>query len=92
MNKRFWQKNFLYGALSAGLLMASYGCGGGGSSNAANTAPPAASAPQPTPVIASGVITGFSSVYVNRERYEVESDTVVAIEDEAERVGDDRCL
>jgi hypothetical protein len=94
MNSQLVQRNLLYSALSAGLLLSSYGCGGGGGgSSATGQAPaPAATAPQPTPVIASGVITGFSSVFVNGERYEVESDTVVDIEDAAERVGDDSDL
>lgn len=94
MNMQNWQRNFLYLTLSAGFLASSYGCGGGGGGNSgmANAPAPAASTPQPTPVTASGVITGFSSVFVNGERYEVESDTVVAVKDEAEQMGDDSAL
>jgi hypothetical protein len=92
MKMQFWQKKVLYGALSTGLLAGSYGCGGGGGNSEIANPPPTAAAPQPTPVLASGVITGFGSVFVNGARYEVESDTVVDFEDEAERVGDDSDL
>jgi len=74
------------------LGLSACGGGGGGSSSApppAGTNPPA---PASIPVTASGVITGFSSVFVNGARYEVESDTIVAIEGESERVGDDSAL
>ena len=70
-------------------------CGGGGSSSGGNppptnnTPPPAA---QPTPVTVNGVITGFSSVIVDGETYEVESDTEVAIEGQAVAMGDDSDL
>ncbi len=79
-------------AAIAAIGLSACGGGGGGSS----TAPPPAGANPPAPafipVTASGVITGFSSVFVNGARYEVEGDTVVAIEGESERVGDDSAL
>ena len=95
MNVKCWQRNLFCGVLSTGLAISSYGCGGGNSS-AANP-PPAAAAPapanpEPTAVTSSGVISGFGSVFVNGVKHEVESDTVVAIEDEAESVGDDSAL
>ncbi len=91
MNMQNWWRNTLYSALSTGFLLSSYGCGGGDdSSDAADARSPAAL--QATPVTASGVITGFSSVFVNGTRYQVESDTVVAIEDQDEQVGDDSDL
>ncbi len=62
--------------------------GGGGSSSPAQTSAPTG----PTPVTASGVITGFSSVFVNGSRYEVAGDTVVAIDGDGEFVGDDSRL
>lgn len=88
------QKNGLYGAMCVGILVLSSGCGGGGggSSASANQPQAASTAQQQTPVTASGVITGFSSVFVNDNRYAVETDTVVAIEGEAERLGDDSAL
>jgi hypothetical protein len=43
-------------------------------------------------VTAIGSITGFGSVYVNGTKYEVESDTIIAIEGEAEKTGDDSGL
>ncbi len=68
------------GLLLMGLLLA---CGGGGSGG---------DGASPSPVVASGVITGFSSVFVNGVRYEVEGGTVVAVEGESERRGDDSRL
>jgi uncharacterized protein DUF5666 len=80
------------GALALGLA-ACGGGGGGGSTPASqtptsNNPPPAAA----TAVNASGVITGFSSVFVNGVKYEVENDTIVAIEGESELTGDDSVL
>lgn len=72
------------------LLLTACGGGGGGSSPAPApiaTAPPTAQAP--VAVTASGVVTGFSSVFINAVKYEVESDTVVAMEDGTEVSGDD---
>ena len=57
------------------------GGGGGGSDGTGSTT-----------VASSGVITGFSSVFVGGVRYEVEGGTVVAIEGEGERLGDDSPL
>jgi hypothetical protein len=93
MNAKILQRKIWYGALSTGLVLTSYGCGGGGggSSNAVPAAPPPA-ATTSTAVTTSGVITGFSSVFVAGFKYEVESDTVVAIEGEGEVLGDDSAL
>ena len=78
-------------------FLAACGGGGGGSSTGPTPAPtpPTGTPPSdPTPisVIASGVITGFSSVWVNDAKFEIDGDTVVAIEDEAEILGDDSRL
>lgn len=57
--------------------------------------PPPASPPPATTsslVSSSGTITGFGSVFVNGVKYEVEGDTVVAIDGEAETTGDDSAL
>ncbi|MBT8078040.1 MAG: hypothetical protein KJO31_05650 [Gammaproteobacteria bacterium] len=80
-------------SLAAGLALAA--CGGGSSSGGGSTPPPAASPPPPpapTSVNVVGTITGFGSIYVNGARYEVASDTVVSIEDQAEIMGDDSAL
>jgi len=92
MKLKAWQKNLMYGAVTTGLVISSYGCGGGGGGGNAANAPAPAPAPQPVTVTSSGVITGFGSVFVNRVKHEVENDTVVAIEDEAETMGDDSAL
>jgi len=92
MNVQDWRKNLLYGALSTGLLITGYGCGGGGGGGNANVAAPQNGSAEPTAVTSSGVITGFSSVFVNGVKHEVENDTVVAIEDEGETLGDDSAL
>ncbi len=70
----------LPGLLLMALLMA---CGGGGGSSDGTGS---------TTVASSGVITGFSSVFVGGVRYEVEGGTVVAVEGEGERLGDDSPL
>jgi hypothetical protein len=70
------------------------GCGGGGGGSS-SAPPPSGANPPPAAsiaVTASGVITGFSSVFVNGARYEVENDTIVAIEGENEQLGDDSAL
>lgn len=67
-----------------GLLAACGGGGGGGSDIGAG--------PGSTAVTASGVVTGFSSVFVNGIKYEVENGTIIAIEDEGEFAGDDSRL
>lgn len=76
--------------LAAGLVLAA--CGGGSSSGGNSTNAPPPPRPAATPVTAVGAITGFGSVYVNGTRYEVASDTVIEIEDEAETMGDDSRL
>lgn len=45
-----------------------------------------------TSVSSTGVITGFSSIFVNGAKYEVEDGTVVSVEGESERFGDDSAL
>ena len=66
-------------------------CGGGGSSsNSSIGGTPVAAAP--IDVTAVGSITGFGSVYVNGTKYEVESGTIIAVEGEAEKMGDDSRL
>lgn len=72
------------------------GCGGGGGGG---PAPPGGGGQQPPPgggtiedVIAEGVVTGFGSVFVNGERYEVVSTTAVDVEGDGERLGDDSAL
>lgn len=77
--------------VAAGALHA---CGGGGGS--ASTGPGAGVNPPPaaatgTPVVSSGVITGFSSVFVNGARYELDGATRVRVDDD-ERTGDDSAL
>ena len=72
------------------LLLTACGGGGGGSSPAPApiaTAPPTAQ--PPVGVTASGVVTGFGSVFIDAVKYEVENDTVVAIEGAADVSGDD---
>jgi len=72
------------GLLPMALVMtALMACGGGGGGSEGTS---------PTTVASSGVITGFSSVFVGGVRYEVEGGTVVAVEGERERLGDDRSL
>ena len=70
------------------------GCGGGGGGGSVPT--PVGTNPPPAPtstsVTASGVVTGFSSVFVDGVKYEAEGDTVVAVEDESEIRGDDSRL
>ena len=65
-------------------------CGGGASSD--NSAPGGPVATVPTEVTVVGSITGFGSVFVNGTKYEVASNTIVAIEGETERTGDDSRL
>ena len=80
------------GILGLAALLGLAACGGGGSSSnepAGGGGPPAA---VPTDVTVVGSITGFGSVWVNGTKYEVESDTRVSIEDEAESLGDDSQL
>jgi hypothetical protein len=67
-------------------------CGGGGSSSNGPTGGDGPPAAVPTDVTVVGSITGFGSVWVNGTKYEVESDTRVSIEDEAELLGDDSQL
>jgi len=63
---------------------------GGGSANTPTGGNPVAAAP--TKITAVGSITGFGSVYVNGTKYEVEADTIIAVEGEAEKTGDDSGL
>ena len=62
---------------------------------AAPTLPPPSGGtppPPPTALKSSGTITGFGSIIVNGEHYEIDGGTVVAIEDESETTGDDSRL
>ncbi len=61
------------------------------SETAVPSAPLAGGTPPPPPlsVKSSGAITGFGSIIVNGEHYEIDADTVVAFEDETETRGDD---
>jgi hypothetical protein len=78
--------------LTLALVFGLAGCGGGGSSGSTEAAtstpvtqPPAS---ESTAVAATGVITGFSSVYVGGARYEVDEDTTV-VDDNRETTGED---
>lgn len=74
--------------LAATLTLAA--CGGGSSP----AVPPDDNPPGggPVSVTAIGTITGFGSIFVGGERYQVRPDTSIAIEDEAETTGDDSRL
>jgi len=77
--------------LAIAISLAGCGGGGGGGSSSApitTTPPPAV----PLSVLASGVVTGFSSVFVNGVRYEVENGTLVSVEGEEDVSGDDTLL
>ena len=75
------------------LALALGGCGGGGGGGSSAPAPAPAPAPSaPTALTASGVITGFGSVFVNGVRYGVDGETEVSVENEGEFVGDDSRL
>jgi len=70
-------------------------CGGGSSGGDGSNGNPTGNNPPaggPVGVTAIGTITGFGSVFVNGIKYEVEANTVVAIEDEPETMGDDSAL
>ncbi|HEY7641107.1 MAG TPA: DUF5666 domain-containing protein [Steroidobacteraceae bacterium] len=67
MKRTLWTKAVVTAAAAVGLAA----CGGGGSSN--GTTPPAAAVN--TPVISSGAITGFGSVFVNGVRFDTSSAT-----------------
>ena len=78
-------------AVACGTLIIAAGCGGGAGGGSGST--------QPDPVQGStdevstiGVVTGFGSVFVNGERYEVVSSTTVNVEGDGERLGDDSAL
>ncbi|MBS0365372.1 MAG: hypothetical protein JSR67_06055 [Proteobacteria bacterium] len=51
-------------------------CGGGGSGSSMPSTGPAPSASGPGPVVTSGTITAFGSVYVNAVRYDVSAATI----------------
>lgn len=71
-------------------------CGGGGGSSSTPqplaAAPSSPAAPVGREVINTGIITGFSSVFVNNVKYEVESDTEVVVEGKGSFLGDDSQL
>lgn len=80
------------GVLVACVALAGCGGGGGGSSEPAATPATPTSPATTTSVVSKGVITGFGSVYVNGERYELDDSTRVNVDDEDERTGDDSAL
>lgn len=67
-------------SVGAAMLLAACGGGGGGSGDGTSS------------VAATGTITGFSSVFVSGTKYEVDGGTIVAVEGEGERRGDDSPL
>ncbi len=91
------KRQFLMLSVCAASLAA---CSGGEDAMAPPPPPPPptpAPAPAPPPatgssVAASGAITGFGSIIVNGERYDIANDTVVSVDDEGEVTGDDSQL
>ena len=82
---------------ACGTLAIAAGCGGGGGSVTApgdgtGTTPPDPIQDSSDEVSTIGVVTGFGSVFVNGERYEVVSSTTVNVEGDGERLGDDSAL
>jgi hypothetical protein len=76
------------------LVLGAGGCGGGGGGDG-TMAPTPATPVTPdadTEVVSKGVVTGFGSVWVNDERYELDGDTRVRVDDDDERFGDDGAL
>ena len=83
---------FIGSILGLAALVSLAACGGGSSSgtpSGGGTTPPP---PAPTSITAIGSITGFGSVWINGVKYEVEGDTIISIEGEADSVGDDSVL
>ena len=76
-------------AVSLGIAACGGGSGYGGDSSTPQTPPPPVG---PAAVTVVGPITGFGSVFVNDSRYEIRSDTVIAIDGEPETMGDDSRL
>lgn len=87
-------KTALLAAISVSALTLVSACGD--SDDGGAPTPPPAPAPAPAPVMqsvmASGVITGFSSVAVGGETYEVDNETEVEIEGQPPMMGDDSGL
>jgi len=83
------QIKLLLGVFAALSLAA---CGGGSSSGGDSGGGNPPPRPATTSVTAVGSITGFGSVFVNGTKYEVEAGTVIAIEDNADVMGDDSVL
>ena len=83
-------KRLIKSSLGIVAMTALAACGGGSGDN--SDAAPGPGPAGPTTVTAVGSITGFGSVYVSGTRYEVASDTVIAIEDELDVLGDDSRL
>lgn len=83
-------------ALLGVLTLGACGGGGGGASGSDGAlAPPPSTPATPdaaTEVVSKGVVTGFGSVWVNDERYELDDDTRVSVDDDDERFGDDGAL
>lgn len=67
-------------------------CGGGGDSSSTQLPPVSVVPPVATGKVVIGTITGFGSVFVDGVKYEVTNSTVVAVEDQADVVGDDSSL
>ena len=65
MSRKHWMK----AVMTAAALLSLVACGGGGNSDG-GTPPPAG---QSVPVVASGTITGFGSVFVNGVRFDTSS-------------------
>lgn len=83
----------LFGSiLGVAALVSLTACGSSSSGTTSPIVSPPPPPPAPTSVTAVGAITGFGSVWINGVKYEVEADTVIAIEGEADRMGDDSVL
>ncbi len=78
-------KNGVIAPLTAAVVVA---CGGGSGSSG----PVGGNDTSPVGVNVLGTVTGFGSVYVSGVRYEVDGNTVVSIEDQADVRGDDSPL
>lgn len=85
-------KRLLARALAVAATLGLAGCGGGGSGAIETGNPPPTPPAGPISVGVVGTITGFGSVYVNGIRYAVTPETVVAVEGEADTLGDDSRL
>jgi hypothetical protein len=80
--------------LFTALLMSACGGDGNGGTGGTNTGTGGGGTggTTSTPLSTIGVITGFGSIFINGVQYELENGTVVAVEDEADVLGDDSRL